>query len=383
MKPTFTLPKIVRSEKGWYVYFRYCGKVKTYRKGVNYEKDTKSREKAFEELRKVLTARLKSGWNPLTEELDLYNSDMTLIQAVLFGLQKKKATLAVRTYESYQTGVNYFIDGVKALNMDYMPIKDTKRLHIKRILAKTQEIKNWSNKAYNKNFGYIRACINELEEWEIIEHSPARMIKKLPEVEEEANTPPTEKEAKLIREKILAEFPSFWKYVVTIFHTGIRNDELLSLKVGMVNLENLTMNLPPSITKTPRYRIVPINKHLEIVLLSLNLEQYPDDYYVFGSNREFTNRPLERHLDFVPGENKLSRETPTTLWKKLIKKGLSINTNLYAMKHFGANKKILAGLDLETLSELYGHKSKLMTMRYAKIVKEVYRKQIIEQSPDY
>ncbi len=88
-------------------------------------------------------------------------------------------------------------------------------------------------------------------------------------------------------------------------------------------------------------------------------------------------------MDFVPGVNKLNRETPTTLWKKLIKKGLELNINLYAMKHFGANKKIIAGLDLETLSELYGHKSKLMTVRYAKIVKEVYRKQIIEQSPDY
>ena len=49
----------------------------------------------------------------------------------------------------------------------------------------------------------------------------------------------------------------------------------------------------------------------------------------------------------------------------------------------GANKKILAGIELDTLRELYGHTSKLMTLRYAKIVKEVYRKQIIENSPDF
>jgi site-specific recombinase XerD len=43
----------------------------------------------------------------------------------------------------------------------------------------------------------------------------------------------------------------------------------------------------------------------------------------------------------------------------------------------------LAGIDLDTLRELYGHTSKMMTMRYAKVVKEVYRKQILEKSPDF
>jgi len=32
---------------------------------------------------------------------------------------------------------------------------------------------------------------------------------------------------------------------------------------------------------------------------------------------------------------------------------------------------------------LYGHQSELMTKRYATVVKEVNRKMIIEQSPDF
>ena len=48
-----------------------------------------------------------------------------------------------------------------------------------------------------------------------------------------------------------------------------------------------------------------------------------------------------------------------------------------------ANAKILAGMDLDALRELYGHTSKLMTTKYATVVKEVYRKQIMENSPDY
>ena len=44
--------------------------------------------------------------------------------------------------------------------------------------------------------------------------------------------------------------------------------------------------------------------------------------------------------------------------------------------------KILAGLELDSLRELYGHTSKLMTEKYAKVVKEVYRKNILENLPE-
>lgn len=57
--------------------------------------------------------------------------------------------------------------------------------------------------------------------------------------------------------------------------------------------------------------------------------------------------------------------------------------NLYAMKHYGADKKILAGMNMDSLRELYGHSSKLMTEKYAKIIKEVYRKDILDNSPDF
>jgi disulfide oxidoreductase YuzD len=57
--------------------------------------------------------------------------------------------------------------------------------------------------------------------------------------------------------------------------------------------------------------------------------------------------------------------------------------NLYAMKHYGADKKILSGMNLDSLRELYGHSSKLMTEKYAKILKEVYRKDIMDNSPDF
>jgi hypothetical protein len=62
---------------------------------------------------------------------------------------------------------------------------------------------------------------------------------------------------------------------------------------------------------------------------------------------------------------------------------LGIDVNAYAMKHLGADDKIIAGVDLDSLRETYGHASKLMTKTYAKKLLEVYRNDIIKNSPKF
>jgi site-specific recombinase XerD len=117
----------------------------------------------------------------------------------------------------------------------------------------------------------------------------------------------------------------------------------------------------------------------------MNLGNYNKEFFVFGTKREHSNRGLKRELDFTPAKNQLNRDCASKLWRKLVKNttGLGIDVNMYSMKHLGANKKILAGVELDALRELYGHTSKMMTLRYAKVVKEVNRKQILEKSPDF
>ncbi len=53
------------------------------------------------------------------------------------------------------------------------------------------------------------------------------------------------------------------------------------------------------------------------------------------------------------------------------------------MKHSGANAKILVGIDLDVFKRIIWAYIKLMIMRYAKVVKEVYRNEIIEKSPSF
>lgn len=105
---------------------------------------------------------------------------------------------------------------------------------------------------------------------------------------------------------------------------------------------------------------------------------------MFGSFRQPGKGNVGPKLDFIPGPTKMNRDTATRRWESVVKIGLGFkDVNMYSNKHAGANAKILAGMDLDALRELYGHTSKLMTTKYATVIKEVYRKQIMENSPDF
>ena len=134
----------------------------------------------------------------------------------------------------------------------------------------------------------------------------------------------------------------------------------------MVNLKKSEIILSAEITKTKRKRIVPINKFLMEYYKKMDFELLPKDYYLFGSFREPGKGNIGKHKDFIPGPTHINRDTATKRWEKIVKKGLGIQMNMYALKHHGANMKILAGLELDSLRELYGHTSKLMTEKYAK-----------------
>jgi integrase len=386
MKSIYTIPKVVKyddSSKPWFVYFRHNDKLYRYKYGINYISNLKKREIEANIIRDALLEKLKEGWNPSIPETIDTKSDLTLIEALDFALKKKKETLAEKTKIDYSCTVKFTKTAINTLKLDQLIIVDTKRIHIKLILEKIKEQRTWSNKSYNKNLGYLKAILSELLQWDVIENNPAHGIRSLKVGEITANTPATDDEIKLIKEKILTEFPSFYTYIISIFHTGIRPEELLHIQLKMVDLNKNQIKLPPEITKTDIERIVPINPFLKAYFEEMNLSEYNNEFYLFGSRREFSNRGLKKDLDFIPAARRLNRDCASKLWRKLIKDGLKLETTMYSLKHLGADKKILAGVELDALRELYGHTSKRMTLRYAKVVKEVNRNQILEKSPDF
>jgi len=383
-KPIYTKAKLCKASKGWYVYFRYDGKIFRYKFGINYIKNLRDRETEFNSLAKALNQKLSEGWNPTIPDVVPFGSEMTIINAIDFALEKKKPLIAAKSYLGYRNSCSFVKEAIKTLQLDNLLIVNTKRIHIKSILEKVKEQRNASNKAYNKYLHHLSAVLSELIQWDILQFNPANKIKELPVGESKANIPPTIYQQKMIKEHLIKKEPYFYNYIASLFHTGIRPAELLEIKLSMINLDQRLIVLPQEITKTNRERYVPINNHLYNMLVELDVNLLPKNFYLFGSFRESGKGNIGCKSDFIPGPTKIKRDTATRRWEKLVKIELGFkDITMYSEKHAGANAKILAGIPLDALQDLYGHTSKLTTEIYATAVKGQRRQMIIDQSPDF
>jgi integrase len=383
----FTVPKVVKYDdlsKSWYVYFRYKRKMFRYKFGINYIKNYNKRLSEANALRNALHQKLKDGWNPLIPEEVAFGSEMTLLQALDFALEKKKDILASKTYLGYRSTLGFIKKAIIDLNLNYLLVVDTKRVHIKTILENVKVQRKASNNSYNKYLDHFRAVLSELIQWDIIPINPANNIKNLPVAESRANIPATSEQHKIIKDHLQSLHSDFYNFIVTIFHTGIRPSEILKIQLSMIDMQNFEIILPPEITKTNKERIVPINRHLLHVYKSMAFENLPKNFYLFGSYRQPGKGNVGPKLDFIPGPTKMNRDTATRRWEVIVKIGLGFQeVNMYSNKHAGANAKILAGMSMDSLRELFGHTSKLTTQIYATKIKEIHRNEILEKSPDF
>lgn len=379
----FTKPKVCKSSKGWYVYFYYLGKQYRYKKGINYIKNIYNREIEANALAEALYSKLMNQWNPGVPEIVESPNSLTFINALDFSLEKKKEHIAQKTYSGYSGTVKFLKTSVLALGLERLNISDLKRVHIRTILEKAKSQRKWTNKGYNKHLNHLKALLTELVQWDILEYNPAHNIQNLKVSETMANVPANDEQHKIIKECLENEHPYFYSFIQMLFHSGIRPKEILSIQIYMIDLKKQIITLPAINTKTNALRVVPINNHLLQIMYAMELHTYPNDFYLFGSYRESGRGNVGKFIDFIPGPTRLKRDTATKRWQRIVKKGLEIDVNMYSYKHKGGDEKIKAGISLDALRNLYGHKNARMTEHYAKEIKNVYRDEIINKSPGF
>jgi len=387
MKAKFTIPKLLKAKRFWYVHYRYEGKQFRETNGYNKIEDLKLREQEYNNLCKAILVDLNNGWNPNIPDAIQNQGDMFIVESLRFALEKKKESISKRTHSSYEGTVNFVEKAVKLLGIEYLKIAETKRAHLKLVMEKCKSENKWTNKSYNKHLNHLKAVLSELIQWEAIENNPAFNIKNLPTEESIAHIPPTDKEMNIIKTELKKNHPNFYNYISVIFHLGIRPEEILKIRLSMVDMDKNIITLPPNITKNrKKYRILPINKHLKKDLESMNFRELPKYYFLFGSFKEsgLGNRGNNQFLpDFVPGITHTNRDTATRRWETIVKLGLKINCTMYSMKKYGANKKASAGISTEAIQGIFGHSERETTLIYLTNQDEINRKEVMDNSPDF
>jgi integrase len=410
----FTAPEIsIANAKDWFIYFRFThqGKeyLRKYREGINRIDDKRERMIKAEEIRQKYAEWLETGWNPIADpefKLRLIRPStvkqaMYLKEAIAFALSKKK--LAKKSKLGYSSMLN-FINAVAVKHgYDLLPIAEYDRGVCLSLIDECSKERDFSNHNYNKHVSVLRTVFSELLDYRMLNVNPLLDYKDREVPESNLYQDYTEDEKKRIADHLLEVHPQLFTVMSVIYHTGIRPKEVLSLKVKDMALEELTITIAPvegkENSKTKNVRKVPVNPHLYELLKAMELDKYPDHYYVFGTplKRNKGCQKLEdgrvlygaMRTDYLqPNEFQIKRDTITKLWKRLIidepPTGLGIEKYLYAAKHTGTDDKTDQGLDLKDIQVMYGHASEAMTARYNKRKREnEAKREILEKSPAF
>jgi integrase len=148
---------------------------------------------------------------------------------------------------------------------------------------------------------------------------------------------------------ILAACPPPLRRVVEVgLLTGLRRQELAGLRPDDVDLERGTIHVAESTSKNGESRTLPMGPRLTALL------------------QDILSRQHDAATVFLTDEG--SPWTPsglTAAFRRTTKRaGLGV-MGPHIMRHTFASRLVMAGVDLRTVQELMGHKSILMTMRYA------------------
>ena len=129
-----------------------------------------------------------------------------------------------------------------------------------------------------------------------------------------------------------------WSFCMVALYTGLRKGDVLSLRRDQVDYRNGILTIER--TKHGEGRRVPMNATVKAIL-----RRVPP---ILGEPR------------FFAGCGKISHRFPT-----YVKKAGLHDLHLHDLRHTFASWLVMAGEDLNTVRELLGHKTLVMTQRYA------------------
>lgn len=339
-------------DKDWYVqciffdprYEKKYPKGFPYRKKANKPQTIEERKALISFLLKNIPQQFNNGYNPITKKYmnlrdeGLY-SDLLFIEAFKRALEIKSG--AKSHLYNIKRAIERLEEASEALGMQYIKVKDLRRVDLKIMLDYLQ----LPDKYYNKFVIYFSSLYRVLIEYECCESNITRDIYpkktfKEPRLVLEKN------ELDKIKELLEETYPEFYRYMMIFLYSGARNTELFRLQRKDVDLDKQEFVI--LLEKGGQY------KRCTKVILTPALEywkevceecQSPDDY-LFA-------------LNFVPSKKMGHTEIVTRFWKRNVKDKLGIEADFYALKHY-----MLDNLDSDTAMLLASHTNKNTTAIY-------------------
>lgn len=217
---------------------------------------------------------------------------------------------------------------------------------------KAARVKEVSKSRVNRNLDLVKKLFSIAVDWQYLEESPARKVKRFPVFNVKERILDQGEQARLLE----ASAPHLKPVLIALLNTACRKAEVLTLKWSQIDLERKTIRIER--TKSGKDRIIPVNSVLFNLLETLRASNGQSECVFLGPD----GKPM-----------KDIKQSFKTACKRA---GIDGSLRIHDLRHTAASRMVEAGIDLPTVSRILGHSTIQMTMRYAHSTQETMRKAV-------
>lgn len=363
--------------KKWYVEFAFVapdGKQQRYRVYSGLGKGSADdRDVIAQQLVAYYTDYLKSGeylntqpnLNPLKEKETYRPENQRWIEAhkeLLVDAMSKRflktvePTLRKGTIKDYKGKLNLFVEYIKE-KQNNVPVPSINRAMIFPFFEYLAADRKLSRQTIEKYMQIVRIFFNWCEDVGVREYE-TNPVKRIPKMGKVVDCSPgvfsmTDRER--LKNAIKPKEPWLWLACEMLYYCAIRpGTEMRLMKVGDIDLERKTICVRAELAKNKTTEMVVFPDELLNHMLSLNLDQYDKDLYLFGKYGSPAIIPM--------GKNTMRNRF--NLYRDALK--ISSDKKFYSWKHSGALSAIDNGASIYEVKDQLRHRSIMTTEEYLK-----------------
>lgn len=288
-----------------------------------------------------LNEKLKTGWTPIfvTENQRLYTP---LLELRDLYLNNKKRDLRSETMRSYSSMTNMFNEWIEATNRSGKVTGNFLRFDAICYMDYVYD-KGFSNRTYNNTLKMMRALFSWAMEHCYCKENPFANIKtKTKETKKRILI--DEDSRRKITEYLRVKNPQFLIVCQLVYNSAMRPKEIANIQIGNIKLENRYIVVTEDNAKNKKARCATITADVIEYLRPL-IKGKPDNYYLFGMNKELQ-----------PAAKRCALSKFRKMWDDMrTKLNLPQEMQLYSLRDTGMIDLLHAGVDELSVQHHFDH----------------------------
>lgn len=284
---------------------------------------------------------------------------------VKLGARKRIMAIGDRGKERYRSFVNVFSEWLDHADRATKPIKDVTRRDIYDFLDWLKEHRKIGNYTRNNYLYNVRSCFSELCSREILSKNPTEGISKL-NVKSTKYPFFTEKQQKTLERWMLQNNRNLYYFTRFIYHGFMRPAEIKRIRVQDINMKHRVIMVWNHTSKNKKQQPVVINQKLFEIIESMEIEDVPPYWYLFGPKWDPAPGQCTSRHKFGNAHRKALEETK--LYDGIL--------DMYSWKNTGMSRAFDAGIDIIQIKNQCRHHSLDQSYEYMKALGKVIHKDL-------